>query len=120
MFKVWRDGSNSLGAKTVECIVSRSRGRHVVGLVDNQQIELAGIGRKHWSRVPHESHWDLALHPVHRGDEPWKRCPGIRMDAAGPTKLPEIARVDHPEFQAELFQHLALPFQLQRRGTDDE
>ena len=120
MLEVRRERSDRLGAQAVERVVARARRRDVVRLVDDQQVERARVGR-HWRNgISHEPQRDLALQPVHRGDQAREGRPWVGVDAAAAAQLLQVARVDDPELEAELLLHLVLPLQLQRCRADDQ
>src|SRR5688500_6760294 len=87
MLEMGCQGSDSLRAKAIRCVVTSAGRSDVVGLIHNQDIEGSGVRRLHWEDVPQHPHWNVELHPVDRGYQPRKMGPGVGVYTARSAEL---------------------------------
>jgi hypothetical protein len=109
--------------RRVDGVLPAARGRDVVGLVDDQEVEAArerGLPLG-WQRLAEEAQRPLALEEVDRGDEPREVRPRVHVEPAlgGAARFMSLA-VDDAELEAELVAHLVAPLELEPRGADHE
>ena len=98
------------------------RGGHVVGLVDDQEVEAPGIGplagpRQHLLKP---AHLRLPLQEVDGRDEPREVGPRIREQPSRSSQLLEQLGVNYSELQAEFLAHLVAPLELEPGRANDE
>src|ERR1017187_7063949 len=115
-----RDLPYKLCSLTFQCVVRRTCRGHIVRLVNDEDIEFSRVGRTNRKDVAKEPEWLSRFYPIDRRDQPGKRCPWIRMDAASATKFLDVFGIDDLEFEPELFEHLDTPFFLERCRTSDK
>src|SRR5260370_40527607 len=75
VLKVRRETAQGQGALRVRGVLSLSRWSYVMGLVDDEQVKFARVGRlaTGWQHFAEEAQRTLALEEVNRGDEAGER-----------------------------------------------
>lgn len=122
VLKVRSEAAQGQGALRVRGVLALPRWSNVMGLVDDEQVKLArvgrlAIGRQHFAE---EAQRALALEKVNRGNEAGKVRPGVDMQPALAAQVFQKCAIDDAKFQAELVAHLVAPLHLQRGGADDQ
>ncbi len=122
VFEVRGQQPKGLGPQRVGGVLAPARRGAVVGLVHDQQVELAGEGwlvrpRQEFPEQPQRS---LSLEEVDAGDEPGEVVPRVDVDAPAAAKIPHQRGVHDAEVEAELVPHLLLPLDLKRGRADDQ
>src|SRR5260370_9000810 len=79
VLKVRRETAQGQGALRVRGVLSLSRWSDVMGLVDDEQVKFARVGRlaTGWQHFAEEAQRTLALEEVNRGDEAGKMRPRV-------------------------------------------
>src|SRR5258708_4011980 len=93
-----------------------------MGLVDDEQVKFARVGRlATWRQhFAEEAQRTLALEEVNRGDQAGKVRPGVDVQPPLATQIFQKRAIDDAKFQAEFVAHLVAPLHLQRGGTDNQ
>ena len=118
--EVGGDALDGLGAEARLRVLAAARRGDVVGFVDDEDAEFAGIGHFRRQGLLQEAEAFALLDPVHGGDEEGKGRPGIGLDAALPAEVADEVAVDDAEREAELVVHLALPVREVRGRRHDQ
>ncbi len=111
-----------LGPQRVGGVLAPTGRGAVVGLVDDQQVELAGVDRLvgPGQDLPEQPQRSLPLEEVDARDEPGEVVPRVDVDAPLPPQVSHQFAVHDAEVEAELVPHLLLPLDLERRRADDQ
>src|SRR5579859_3621334 len=108
MLKVRSEAAQGQGALRVRGVLALPRWSDVMGLVDDEQVKFAWVGRlaiggQHFAE---EAQGTLTLEEVNRGNEAGKVGPGIDMQPALAAQILQKRAIDDAKFQAELIAHL--------------
>src|SRR5258708_4092479 len=122
VLKVRREAAQGKGSLRVRGVLSLSRWSYVMGLVDDEQVKFARVGRlaTGWQHFAEEAQRTLALEEVNRGDEAGKVRPGVDVQPPLATQIFQKRAIDDAKFQAELVAHLVAPLHLQRSWADNQ
>ena len=122
VLEVRSEAAQGKGALRVRGVLALSRWSDVMGLVDDEQVKFARVGRLATGRqhFAEEAQRALALEEVNRGDEAGKVCPGVDMQPALAAQVFQKRAIDDAKFQAELVAHLVAPLHLQCSRADDQ
>src|SRR5712692_7665911 len=122
VLKVRREAAQGKGSLRVRGVLSLPGWSDVMGLVDNEQVKFARVGRlaTGWQHFAEEAQRTLALEEVNRGDETRKVCPGIDVQPPLAAQVFQKRAIDDAKFQAELVAHLVAPLHLQRGRADNQ
>src|SRR5207244_1385881 len=104
VLKVRSEATQSQGALRVRGVLSLSRWSDVMGLVDDEQVKFARVGRLAigWQHFAEEAQRSLALEEINRGDEAGKVCPGVDVQPALAPQVFQKRAINDAKFQAEL------------------
>jgi hypothetical protein len=111
-----------LGAERVGGVFAPTGRGAVVGLVHDQQVELAWIERvvRSGQDLPEHPKGPLPLEEVDGGDQAGEVVPRVDVDAPLPPQHPHEFAADDAEVEPELVPHLLPPLDLERRRADDQ
>src|SRR5713101_6238745 len=122
VLKVRREAAQGKGSLRVRGVLSLSRWSYVMGLVDDEQVKFARVGRlaTGWQHFAEEAQRTRALEEVNRGDEAGKVRPGVDVQPPLATQIFQKRAIDDAKFQAEFVAHLVAPLHLQRSWADNQ
>ncbi len=98
----------------------RRRGRTVVRLVDDEQVEEWRAARASVQHLVEQTLDPRCAQPGQADDHAWVDGEGVGLQPVGAAHRGEGSAVQDGEVQAELVAHLLLPLDRQRRRADDE
>src|SRR5712692_1178950 len=122
VLKVGSEAAQGQGALRVRGVLSLPGRGDVMGLVDDEQVKFARVGRlaTRGQHFAEEAQRSLALEEVNRGDEAGKVRPGVDVQPPLATQVFQKRAIDDAKFQAELVAHLVAPLHLQRSWADNQ